>query len=50
VASEQSPLCPIESDFTLTTAVELALKDEVFYDWLKAMVVQYLQDRADKAA
>lgn len=46
----QSLCTLIESDFTLAGAVELAVKDEVFYEKLKVLVLEYLGGKADHAA
>lgn len=44
-------LCaPIESDSTLTGAVELAIKDDGFYEMLEAMVLEYLGGKVNVAA
>lgn len=50
-SNRSKALCAlIESDFTLTGAVELALKEDRFYEMLKAWVLEYLGERLDDAA
>lgn len=40
----------IESDSTLTGAVELAIKDDGFYETLEGMVLEYLGAKVNVAA
>lgn len=50
-AHRSKALCAvIESDFTLSGAVELALRDDVFYEMLKAWVLEYLPGKVNDEA
>jgi hypothetical protein len=50
-SNRSKALCAlIESDFTLAGAVELALKEDTFYEMLKAWVLEYLGERREHAA
>lgn len=50
-SNRSKALCAlIESDFTLTRAVELALEEDTFHEMLKAWVLEYLGEKQDHAA
>ena len=50
-SNRSKALCAlIESDSTFIGAVELALKEDTFYDMLKAWVLEYLGEKREHAA
>mgnify|MGYP001242790822 CR=1 FL=1 len=50
-SNRSKALCAlIESDSTFIGAVELALKEDTFYEMLKAWVLEYLGEKREHAA